>query len=78
MESNFHNVLCSVLWGNQGEKRGNFYETNMIYNDCMGTNKKARRLGNYCIRTVFTYLLALALILVEMRGVEPLSRSVAI
>lgn len=59
MESNFHNVLCSVLWGNQGEKRGNFYETNMIYNDCMGTNKKARRLGNDWFYPVNTYLLAL-------------------
>ena len=37
-----------------------FYETNMIYNDCMGTNKKARRLGNYWFYPVFTYLLALA------------------
>nr|DAX93494.1 MAG TPA: hypothetical protein [Caudoviricetes sp.] len=44
----------------------------------MRTLKKARRLGNYCVCTVITPLLALALILVEMRGVEPLSRSVAI
>ena len=59
MESNFHNVLCSVLWGNRGKKRVDFNETNTIFNDCIGTNKKARRLGNYWVYPVNTYLLAL-------------------
>ena len=53
-------MYCVVFYGEiVGEKRGNFYETNMIYNDCMGRNKKARRLGNDWFYPVNTYLLAL-------------------
>ena len=59
MESNFHNLLCSVLWGNRGEKKRDFNETNTIFNGCIGTNKKARRLGNYWFNSANTYLLAL-------------------
>ena len=42
-----------------GKKRVDFNETNMIYNDRIGTNKKARRLGNDWFYPVNTYLLAL-------------------
>lgn len=68
-------IYCTVLYGEiKGKtqiKKGNFSKH-------MQTLKKAKRLGNYCICAVITYLLALTLILVEMRGVEPLSKSVAI
>nr|DAT35481.1 MAG TPA: hypothetical protein [Caudoviricetes sp.] len=43
-----------------GKKRGNFKRINAYFNDYIRTLKKARRLGNYCIYTVSTYLLALA------------------
>ena len=68
-----------VFYGEiMGKKRGNFKRINAYFNNHIRTLKKARRLGTYCIYTVSTYLLALAEYLVEMRGVEPLSRSVAI
>ena len=68
-----------VFYGEiMGKKRGNFLRINAYLSKYIGTLKKARRLGNYCICTVITPLLALAIKLVEMRGVEPLSRSVAI
>ena len=68
-----------VFYGEiMGKKRGNFKRINAYFSKHMGTLKKARRLGNYCICIVITSLLALAVILVEMRGVEPLSKSVAI
>jgi len=44
----------------KGKKRGNFKRINAYFNDYIRTLKKARRLGNYCIYTVSTYLLALA------------------
>ena len=79
MENTLFIIYCVVFYGEiVGKKRGNFKRINAYFNDYIRTLKKARRLGNYCIYTVNTYLLALAIILVEMRGVEPLSRSVAI
>ena len=43
-----------------GEKKGNFKRINAYFNDYIRTLKKARRIGNYCIYTVITLLLALA------------------
>ena len=53
-------MYCVVFYGEiKGKKRGNFNETNTIFNDCIEINKKARRLGNYWFYPVNTYLLAL-------------------
>nr|DAS81837.1 MAG TPA: hypothetical protein [Caudoviricetes sp.] len=77
--SRFYMILYKVFYGEiMGNKRGNFSHTYTNNSEHLRTIKKARRLGTYCISTVNTYLLALFVIVVEMRGVEPLSRSVAI
>ena len=60
MENTFFIIYYVVFYGQiEGIKRGNFNETNTIFNDCIGTNKKARRLGNDWFYPVNTYLLAL-------------------
>nr|DAI42694.1 MAG TPA: hypothetical protein [Caudoviricetes sp.] len=77
--SRFYMILFKVFCGEiMGNKRGNFSHTYTNNSEHLRTIKKARRLGTYCISTVNTYLLAFIVIVVEMRGVEPLSKSVAI
>lgn len=50
-------VFCGEIMGN---KRGKFSHTYTNNSEHLRTIKKARRLGNYYVRTVITYLLALA------------------
>lgn len=62
-------ILFKVFCGEiMGRKRGNFNHTNTNNSEHLRTIKKARRLGTYCISTVNTYLLALIVIVVEMRN----------
>nr|DAM84226.1 MAG TPA: hypothetical protein [Caudoviricetes sp.] len=44
----------------KGKKRGNFKRINAYFNNHIRKLKKTKRLWNYCIYTVSTYLLALA------------------
>ena len=54
-------ILYKVFRGEiMGNKRGNFSHTYTNNSEHLRTIKKARRLGNYCICSVFTLLLALA------------------
>ena len=68
-------VFCGEIMGN---KRGKISHTYTNNSEHLRTIKKARRLGTYCISIVNTHLLALFVIVVEMRRVELLSKSVAI
>ena len=43
-----------------GKRWGKIKRSNTNLSEHIGTLKKARRLGNYYVRTVITYLLALA------------------
>lgn len=62
-------ILFKVFRGEiMGNKRGNFSHTYTNNSEHLRTIKKARRLGTYCISTVNTYLLALIVIVVEMRN----------
>nr|DAX28342.1 MAG TPA: hypothetical protein [Caudoviricetes sp.] len=59
--SRFYMILFKVFRGEiMGRKRGNFSHTNTNNSEHLRTIKKARRLGIYYVRTVITYLLALA------------------
>lgn len=67
--SRFYMILFKVFRGEiMGRKRGNFNHTHTNNSEHLRTIKKARRLGTYCISTVNTYLLALIVIVVEMRN----------
>ena len=59
-----------------GKSWGNFKRINANLREHMGTIKKARRLGNYCVYAVITYLLALTLILGGDEGTTPYKYSI--